>query len=111
MDTVKSFYDMIFDNAKSYLPGKIEQDNARVDKISTDGCYLCGSWEHWRKDCLQAMGQPGKGKAKSHSRGQGKGQQPGIQPLGAGKGKGQRGKNSTKGKGKIRTPQRPRNSR
>ena len=38
MDTVKSLYDMILDNARSYLPGKIEQDNARVDKISTDGC-------------------------------------------------------------------------
>ena len=100
MDTVKSLYDMILDNARSYLPGKIEQDNARVDKIFTDGCYLCGSLEHWRRECPQATGQHGKGKTKSLSKGQGKGKPPGTQPLGAGKGKGQKGKRSSKGKGK-----------
>ena len=91
MDTVKSLYDMILDNARSYLPGKIEQDNAKVDKISIDGCYICGSREHWRRECPQATGQHGKGKTKSLSKDQGKGKPPGIQPLGAGKGKGQKG--------------------
>ena len=92
MDTVKSLYDMILDNARSYLPGKVEPDKAKADKIFTDACYLCGSREHWRSNCPQSKGQPGKGKAKSHSKGQGKGQQLGTQPSGVAKGRGQQGK-------------------
>ena len=92
MDTVKSLYDMILDHARLYAC-KTESDNAKADKISTEGWF---NWR-WQSEYPQAdewkygRGYSGKGKAKGFSKGQGKFQPPADQSSGADKGKGQGG--------------------
>ena len=125
-ETVKSLYDMILDHARSYLTVKAEAAKALAEKQNTDGCFICGSKDHWYNDCpkaeerkgvkgqpgkgggkyqvangagnyYQQQQQPGKGKAKGQPKGQGKGQPPAKQQGDAQKGK---GKGVKKGKGK-----------
>ena len=103
METVKSLYDMILDHARSYLNTKAEAKRAIAGKASSDGCFLCGSKDHWYSDCPKPnekgygkgqqgkagsnYQQSGKGKAKGQFKGQQKGQPPVKQPMGVGKGK------------------------
>ena len=93
MDTVKSLYDMILDHARQYAY-KVESDNARADKVSTEGWFHY----HWQGECPQAdewnyaRKHSGKSKAKSPSKGRSKFQPLADQSSGADKGKGQGGK-------------------
>ena len=114
--TVKSLYDMILDHARAYLTVKADAVKAMQDKPGKDGCFICGSKDHWCNDCPEAddrrlgnrfpqakgggkQGQPAKGKARLHPKGQGRGQLP---PKPQGDAQRARGKGAKKGKGKGR---------
>ena len=119
-ETVKSLYDMVLDHARVYLTVKVDVVKALQEKQNTDGCFICGSKDHWYNDCPKAderrankfpspkgggkqqLGnyyqppQPAKAKAKAQPKGHPKGQLPARPPGEAQKGKGKGGK---KGKG------------
>ena len=114
MGTVRSLYDMILDHARSFVSSKGDINKAVADKAKTNGCFHCGSKEHWQADCPKkddqcyGKGQPAqagvnvpqpaaKGKVKGQSKGQYKGQSGDRQAAGVPKGKGKSGR---KGSGK-----------